>query len=574
MRTESGMLAVLRLFLRAGGRRLWLGALLAALTVLAGMALLGIAGWFITATALAGLSAAAAAALNIFLPSASIRLLALGRTFGRYAERVVTHDATLRVLTVLRERLFLGWAAPDAARRLLVRPARVLFRLTQDVDALESVYLRVAVPAAAALAASALLAVLLGALDVRLGMSALAWLLACGAGVVLVVARRARRLALARARGLERLRGQTIDLVSGQTDLLMAGRLAAQCAGVQRLDARLAQADAALHRLDQRAGWCLAMAGHVTVAGVLLSVAALMGQGHVGLPMAVLALLAALSAFEPFGALRRGALEAGRSWLAARRLGPQLVARASPAALREPPAGLAVLAQQLGARYAGSARAAVAGLDLRIGVGEHVALVGPSGAGKSTLLQLLAGERRADAGTLQARPATWMTQRTELFADSLRNNLLLANPAASDDQLWQALQASGLAQDVKRLPQGLDTLLGEGGLGLSGGQARRLALARLVLHPSDFWLLDEPTEGLDEATAQDVLQRLTLAARGRTLLVATHLRREAQLAGRLLVLQRGQLVQDVSHGDARFAAVLGALRQGGASPTPILQRKD
>ena len=148
------MQPVLQLFLTSRPRLLLLGAALAVLTVLLGMGLLGLSGWFITSTALAGLHAATAIVFDVFMPSAGIRLLAMGRTLSRYGERLVTHDATLAVLADLREQLFRGWARPEAARQLLLRPARLLFRLTADIDALESVYLRLLVPLAAALGPS------------------------------------------------------------------------------------------------------------------------------------------------------------------------------------------------------------------------------------------------------------------------------------------------------------------------------------------------------------------------------------------------------------------------------------
>ncbi len=559
---RPGLGAVLRLFIATSGRRLLLGMVLAAITVLAGMALLGISGWFITGTALAGLSAAAAFTFNVFMPSASIRLLALGRTAGRYAERVVTHDASFAVLAALRERLFRGWAQPQGLRALQQRPARLLFRLTHDIDALESLYLRVAVPAGAALGAALLTGGVLGALDWRLGLATFAWLLLCGGGVALFAARRARSAALRRARGLERLREQAIDLVAGQTELAMAGRLPAQCQRLARTDARLAGAEDALHRLETRTGWTYAVAGHAIVAAVLLAMGALAQAGAVTAPLAALALLLALSALEPFAALRRGALEAGRSALAARRLAPRLAAPAADADALPPPAAndaaLRMDAVRAGYAHGGDI---LHGIDLAIARGERVAVVGASGAGKSTLLALAAGELRPAAGSVQAEAGTWLTQRTELFQDSLRDNLRLADPAASDEQLWPALQASGLAADVQRLARGLDTPLGEGGLGLSGGQARRLALARLLLHPAGFWLLDEPTESLDGPTAADVLERLARHAGRRTVLIATHLRREALLADRLIVLAQGRIAAEHLRGTPSFDAVLATLRQ-------------
>ncbi len=565
VRSRHALAAVLRLFMQTGGRRMWLGAVLAFATLVAGMALLGLSGWFITATALAGLASGAALAFNVFMPSAGIRLLALGRTAGRYAERVVTHDATLAVLAALRERLLRGWARPLAARALLRRPARLLFRLTQDIDALESIYLRVLVPAATAFGAALLAAGVLGALDARLGAAAFAWMLGCGGGTALFAARRARAAALRRALATERLRAQAIDLVAGQTELAMAGQLPAQCRGIARTDARLARADDELHRIDTRCGWLQSMGWHLGVACVLLSVGALAGAGVLGAPLAALALLTALAAQEPLQALRRGALEAGRSLLAARRLAPRLVdpppEPQAPCARRGMPGGEAA-ACLAGVEAGGTPAAAplLRGIDLRVAPGERVALAGASGAGKSTLLSLVAGELPARAGIVQAWPCTWLTQRTELFQDSIRDNLRLAHPAATDDQLWAALQASGLADDVRRLAHGLDTRLGEGGLGLSGGQARRLALARLLLHPAGFWLLDEPTEGLDGPTARDVLARLDRHAAHKTLLIATHLRREARLADRLVVMAHGRVVAQHRRGTASFDAALQALR--------------
>lgn len=562
MKHRNDIATVLRLFLRSDGRRLLLGAALATLTVLAGIALLGTSGWFITATGLAGLSATAALAFNVFVPSAGIRLLALGRTFGRYAERLVTHDATLGVLASLRTRLFRGWAEPQAARALLRRPSRLLFRLTSDIDALESVYLRLLVPVAATFGAALLAGLLLGALDWRLGAALFAWLLACGWGVAAWTARRARPLALRRVQTLERLRAQAIDLVGGQTDLALAGRLPAQCATLEQLDARLARADDALHRLETKAAATHAMAGHLTVTLVLLAAGALAQQGTLNAPAAALALLTALAALEPFAALRRGAIEAARSWLAARRLAPRLREDAAAVPAPQPVLdGEALRISGANVVHAGRRQAALHDIDLRIAAGERVAVIGASGAGKSTLLALAAGELAPATGQVRARACTWLTQRTELFQDSLRDNLRLADPQASDERLWEALRAAGLADDVRALAQGLDAALGEGGLGLSGGQSRRLALARLLLRDADVWLLDEPTEGLDGATAADVLARLARHAQGRTVLVATHLRREAELAERLLVMAQGRIVADLRRGTPDYYKALSTLRQ-------------
>ena len=566
MRAWRDVRPVLDAFCEAQPRRLALGAGLAALTVLMGMALLGLSGWFITATALAGLQAATAMRFDVFMPSAGIRLLALGRTGSRYAERLVTHDATFGVLAALRERLFLGWARPDAARRLQDRPARLLFRLTADIDALESFYLRLLVPAGAALGAALLAGIVLGAMNAWMGAALALWLVVAGWGIALAVAARARPAAVRRAHAIEALRSRVADLVAGQTELVMAGRIDAQRAALAAADRHLATADHALHRLEAHSGMAYGIAGTLTLVAVLLAVAALVGEGAIGAPAAALALLVALTAIEPFSALRRGALEAGRAWLAARRLAPRLAQRVPAAA-----AGAAVPAvpsdggpvlrlRDVAVAHPGSGVVVLHDIRLALAAGERVALVGPSGAGKSTLLAVIAGELAALSGEVRSAPHCLLTQRTELFQDSLRDNLRLADPSADDARLWTVLQASGLAQEVRAMAAGLDTALGEGGLGLSGGQSRRLALARLLLRDVPIWLLDEPTEALDTATAHDVLQRLDAEAAGRTLLIATHLRREAALADCLLSMRDGRITAELRRGTPPFDAALKALR--------------
>lgn len=561
MSKPNDMAAIARFYLSASGRSLLLGIILTAATVAMGIALLGVSGWFITATALAGMSLTSAIAFDVFMPSASIRLLALGRTVSRYAERVVTHDATFGVLAQLRERLFLGWSQPAAARDLAARPSRWLFRLTADLDALESVYLRLAAPCAAAIGAAVLAGLLLASVDPRLGAAAFLALCTIGLGGSAMVMRQAWPHAVRRAKALERVRSQTIDLVAGQTEWIMAGQLDAQKARLWGSDRRLAHTDLALNQVDVIAAWIQGVVGAVFVAAVLLVAAECAATGVATVPMMALAVLVAQASIEPLGALRRGALEAGRTWLAARRIAPRL--RAENEALPMIPAPGANMACHLidvSVRYSCEHRAALSGVTVSIAKGDRVALIGPSSAGKSTLLSVIAGDVTPNQGKAAGLPATMFTQRTELFQDTLRDNLRLANPAADDTRLWHALADAGLAQDLMGSGAGLDTPLGEGGIGLSGGQSRRLALARLLLHDSSVWLLDEPTEALDASTARDVLTVLAQRADHRTVVIATHLRREAALADRLLLMRAGAVEQDVRRGTPEFDAALSALR--------------
>lgn len=536
------------------------GLMLAVLTVLSGLALLGLSGWFITATAIAGLSTATALAFDVFSPSAGIRFFALVRTAGRYGERLATHDATLGVLAELRERLFRGSAAMREAEELRMRPATLLFRMTQDIDALDSLYLRVIVPVVAAVASALVASITFGLFAPATGLAAVLFLLLVGLGIPSICAHRAEIPMQRRTSALENLRSRVIDLVSGQTELIMAGRTGAQCQTIADADRDLVNADDQLNRIETAAGAAISIASSILIAAALYISVSLARAGDVSAPVAALVVLVAIAALDPFAALRRGAIELGRTLIAARRVTPRLDQIATPQ-LQLPEENFAVQARDITAFYHDAHAASISGVSLTISKGERVALIGPSGAGKSTFLSVIAGDLTPAQGKAQSIPATLLTQRTELFADTLRDNLRLAEPSATDDRLSQAITAAGLGAYLNGLPSGLDTRLGEGGMGLSGGEARRLALARLFLRDTQLWLLDEPTEGLDDRTARDVIGRLAAQIKDRTIIIATHIRREAEIADRILMMDGGRIIVSASRGDPQFGAMLAALRQ-------------
>ncbi|MFT4012194.1 MAG: ATP-binding cassette domain-containing protein [Paracoccus sp. (in: a-proteobacteria)] len=548
-------------FLAQGRRRmLWLGAVLAGMTALASMVLLGVSGWFITATAIAGLSTATALAFEVFMPAATIRLMAVLRTASRYGERVITHDATLAALARLRERLFRAWAEPGAAGRLALRPSRLLFRLTADIDALDGIYLRLLVPLAASFATACLGGVILAFLSVPLALAVFALVLAVGYGLPLWAARRAGPLVLRRALLIERLRARVIDLSRGQTEFLMTGQIGAQQARIAATEAALARCDARLNRIETTLALGLKLLGAALLAGVLLAAASLVQTGRITAPGAALALLLVLALTEPFQALGRGGMELARSRLAARRLRDGLAAPASRAAAAAPPAGLAVRLTDVSLRHPGARADSLRGVSLSLGATEHIALIGESGAGKSSLIALIAGEIAPGRSGIEALPAALLTQSSQLFADSLRGNLALARPDASDARMRAALAEAGLDPLLAALPQGLDTPLAEAGLGLSGGQGRRLALARLILRDAPLWLLDEPSDGLDGPTARDILARLERLTAARARITATHLRREAESADRLILIKEGAVAAIYERGSAGFREALNGLR--------------
>lgn len=556
----SDLKPVLAVFIAERRRGLMIGALLSTLTVLAGVALLGLSGWFITAASIAGLSVTTAMTFDVFAPSAGIRMLAIGRTVSRYGERMATHDATLAVLAALRERLFRGWAMGGAARNLASRPAKLLFRLTADIDALDSLYLRVLVPATVAVGAAFAASVVLGLIHPLFGVAVGLTLLVAGLGIPYIAGRAAAKLARRRMYAVEALRARVIDLVAGQTDLLLAGRLEAQCGSVAAADRYAAKADNRLNRIETAVGFGFGLTSALLLAGSLIAVATLAGANVIGAPVAAFGMLVAFAAIEPFGALRRGAVELGRTLIAARRVGQRLTATDDPVAHAKPESGLAFKLSGATVSYEGNAKSALHNISLQLKAGEKLALVGVSGAGKSSFLALLAGELKLESGGASVTDATLLTQRTELFADSIRENLLIADPAATDERLRDALEAAGLLATIDALPRRLDTRLGEGGLGLSGGQSRRLTLARLFLRNASLWLLDEPTEGLDRDTARDVMGRLVEQADFRAVVIASHIHREVAIADMIAVIEDGNVASVSRRGEAAFEQALAQLR--------------
>lgn len=288
--------------------------------------------------------------------------------------------------------------------------------------------------------------------------------------------------------------------------------------------------------------------------------ACLVEHGAGSAPAAALGLLVCFAALEPFTALRRGAMELGRTLFSARRIAPRLSATAEAHCPALPASGIAAELRGVRLEREGNEHPVLTNINLAIACGERVAIVGASGAGKTSLIQLVAGELHPAAGSVRALPSTLMTQRSQLFRDSIADNLRLAKPAATGVELWEALEAAGLAEHVRTLPKRLETKLGEAGQGLSGGQSRRLALARFLLADRPLWLLDEVTEGLDGETARDVLGRLFARVEGKTVLMITHNRREAEFADRIIVLREGRQFDECQSGTLEYGVVLETLR--------------
>lgn len=546
----ADLLALLALARRRAGWML-LGAGFAVAATAAGMALLGLAGGMVAGVAAGGIVAGAG----------GLRALALARTGARYLERLTTHEATFRVLADLRL-WFFARAIPLAPARLGGwRGGDLMARLVSDIDALDGLYLRLLTPSVVALLAAAGLTVVLGSLSWAVAGTALGLMAVAGLGVPALAERAARGTGAAQVAAGARLRVAVVDLVQGMADLAAnqaLGRQAGEIAAAEDAHEVALRRQAAIAAV---AGACTQLVAQLALVAVVLGLAAL-GPAVAGGSAVAVAVLVTLAAFETVAPLPLAWQLLGRTRAAARRV--REVAEAAPAVLDPPatrrrpaPASTAVAFAAVRFAYPGADRPALDGIDLAVPNGGRVGIAGPSGAGKSTLLALLlrfedptAGRitlggvdlRDLDVADLHARIGV-LSQATAILAGTLRENLAIAAPDAGDAALLDALGRAGLAEFAAALPDGLDTWLGEAGVAVSGGEARRIALARVLLKDAPLLLLDEPTEGLDAGTERAVLAALEPAMSGRTVIAISH--RPAPLAAmhRVVRLEGGRVVE-------------------------------
>ncbi|MFE9020201.1 thiol reductant ABC exporter subunit CydD [Streptomyces sp. NPDC007808] len=550
-----GVLARVRAMSGPRRGRLALALLLGSLALGSAVGLMATSGWLISR------ASQQPPVLYLMVAVTATRAFGIGRAVFRYAERLVSHDAVLRMLADTRVAVYqrLERLAPAGLHR--ARRGDLLSRLVSDVDALQDYWLRWLLPAASAALVSAGAVGFTAWLLPEAGAVLAVGLLAAGIGVPLVtgaVARRAERR-LAPARGV--LATRVTDLLTGTAELTVAGALPGRTAEAQR-------ADKALTRIAARAATATALGDGLTalISGITVALTALVGAQAVadgrlgGVTMAVV-VLTPLAAFEAVLGLPLAVQYRQRVRRSAERVYEVLDA---PEPVREPrrprqapatPFPMAV--RDLAARHAGQDRDALAGLDLTLEEGRRIAVVGPSGSGKTTLAQVLL--RFLDAGggsytlggvdayTLDGdavrRIVGLCAQDAHLFDSSVRENLLLARKDATEKELRDALRRARLLDWADGLPDGLDTLVGEHGARLSGGQRQRLALARALLADFPVLVLDEPAEHLDLPTADALTADLLAATEGRTTLLITHRLAGLEAVDEVVVLDEGRVVQ-------------------------------
>lgn len=554
---------------RSGRRQgMLLAMLLSAATVAAGIGLMGTSGWLIARAA----EHPEASALT--LAAVGVRALGLGRGVLRYAERLVGHDAVLRWMAQVRVVVFERLAAQPGRWRT----SEALAALGRDVEGLQDLWLRGLLPCAAAAtvgvatvagstlvlpAAGVVLGV--GLLLASVGVPAMAWWLA---------SREAPR-ATVQADHLDAL----TDLLHGCADLVA-------CQGTDGALRRVDVTTAVLRSSESATAARVAalsafglLAQGATVVGVAWVAATAVSRGQLEPVWAVVLGLLALAAFEPTAGLTEAALSLRNGREALRRL---------RSLEEQPAASLAVgdggdellVARRAGLDRPGRSLPAVMDVNLELHRGRSVAVLGGSGAGKSTLLALLAGQVVPTRGEVlcAGAPAARLTQEqrplrvvlveqdAHVFDASLRDNLRLGRPDATDDELTQVLDTVGLGSWLGALPAGLGTHVAHRGATLSGGQRRRLAVARGLLSHAPVLLLDEPTEGLAPVEADELLDAILAAARDRSVVVVTHRLSVLDRVDEALVLERGRVVAQGTPDQVRRSSAL--VRDAAAMQNP------
>ena len=515
----------------------WLsaGILLSLLTAVASISLLTLSGWFISSSAIAG----TAISFNFMLPAAQIRALAITRTVGRYGERLLSHEATFRVLASLRSWFFLQLIPLVPGRLAALRSGDLLSNITSDIDALDALYLRLLAPAIVAAFGVTTVVGFLYLYSPLISLTTGTLLLIATIATPLLFNRLGQTGAAAIVALAASFRVRQIDLLQGLADLLANqaynrfSRVLAQLSDVmittQRHNNRLTAISSALTLLVSQ----------ITLLTALVLAAISFQDELISGSELALIIFCVIAAFELVTPLPQAMQMLAKTQKAASRI--RQVAELTPSVI-QPKQALAIpddydiQLDNVSFRYSNNHDWVLKNIKLSIPQGTKLAIIGASGSGKTTLLQLLMRYYDPEQGEIFLAGQNlkhyngddlllnvgMLSQRSQLFAATIKENLLIAKPKATTKELNAAIKAAGLDKLISYLPDGIDTWVGESGLKVSGGEARRIALARLYLKDAPLLILDEPTEGLDSETELEIFVALAKFAINKTLIMVTH----------------------------------------------------
>ncbi|EOW9549055.1 cysteine/glutathione ABC transporter ATP-binding protein/permease CydC [Vibrio fluvialis] len=538
---------------------LTLGMLLAFVTLCASIGLLTLSGWFLSAAAVAGLTIARET-FNYMLPGAFVRGFAMGRTAGRWGERVVSHNATFKLLTDLRIFFFEKLAPMIPGRVSNLRDADLLNRLVADIDAMDHVYLRLISPVTVGVLGIAALTTLLCWFDMALGLTLGSVLL------VLLLVWPVMFYKLGKRNGAEltqhkaEMRVATLDWLQGYSELTIFGAesryrdaiYAAQekLLANQKVNTSFTGLASALLLLAN--GWTLVLMLWLAADGV---------NGQAPDPMIALVVFATMASVELLMPIAGAFQHLGQTLTSARRLNEIILSEPDvkfPSEETRHSGQFDISFENLTFNYSGG-EPALKDVSLTIPAGNKVAIVGQTGSGKSTLIQLLCRYWDAQQGDISiagTRLQEWkesdlraaisvVSQRVDILNGSLRDNLIMAKPTANDNELSAMLERVGLSKLLEA--PGLDAWLGDGGRQLSGGEKRRIGIARALLHNGPILLLDEPTEGLDKQTEQQIMALFQSHFENKTVIFITHRLVELETMDAVCLIEQGEIVEHGSH---------------------------
>ncbi|MDF7669997.1 cysteine/glutathione ABC transporter ATP-binding protein/permease CydC [Orbaceae bacterium ESL0721] len=543
------MLKILLPYLKIYRHYFWqivLGLTLSIITLAASVFLLSLSGWFLASTAVAGL--AGLYTFNYMLPAAGVRGAAIVRTAARYFERLVDHDATFKILTYLRTLAFKKILPLSAGQLDRYQKADLLNRFIADIDHLDHLYLKLFSPIVTALAIIALLFVGLSFIDREIALVITAILTLSLITLPTLFYQAGKQLGIELAAQQRDYRQKLINYLDGQAELTLFNAR-------EKYRKQLDQLESAWLANQQRQSSLMGLstAFIIIIIGILTLLVLGLATLHDATPLVALFLFVALSSAEILAPIAGSFIFLGQVVASAKRTNE--IFNQQPAitfvnhGAKLDLSAITLNLENITFSYPNQPFAVLRDFSLNVNAGEHIGIIGKTGCGKSTLLSLITREwepkkgkilfngisiNDLDEATLRQSMAV-VPQVITIFSDTLRNNLLLGNPNASDESLIEVLKEVELDK-LLTSEEGLDLWLGSSGRTLSGGEMRRIGIARALLHDAPLVLMDEPTESLDSATEQQIIKLIKQTCAKKTVLIVTHRLTEEPLFDRVIAL--------------------------------------
>ena len=554
---------------------LLLGIVLSIATLTASISLLTLSGWFITATAIAGLSSTTAQSFNFFTPGAGVRGFSIARTAGRYGERLVSHDATFRILSSLRSWFFSKLIPMPGIELEKFRKGDLLNRLVADIDALDQLYLRILSPLVTAIVITVFLSLFLAIFNIKLALLVCAVMVTWILLMPLIFYKLGNKTGALLGKAVGDLRQETLDYLQGLAENQIYGYEHHSRNAVKKSEEKLISQQKIMSALDGfRAALIVTGSGLATLLMLYLASGAFIRE-FIHAPVMVMMVFALLAAFEVLMPLPVAFQYLSHVRYSASRL--RDVVRSEPESeakieteietesVRNNSADTRLLKERLsGDIHFANVRCGyqtdqpvLDDCSLSVKAGTHFAVIGKTGCGKSTMARLLSrsiepfsGRITLDEQSITAfsdqalySNITFVPQKTHVFSGTLRDNLTLAQPEANDGQLQKVIERTGLTELAAAADESslLDQWIGQGGILLSGGEQRRLAMARALLRPSSVLVLDEPCEGLDVISERRLMNEVLNAFKLSTVFLITHKKVMLEQMDRVYLMQSGKL---------------------------------